>query len=80
MSALFASKWATGLAGPWVGRQTGVIQPKTPEPPAPPNPNDAANAARAQSDEMRLRRGMLANIYAGSTNQTPAVGKTQLGT
>jgi hypothetical protein len=51
-----------------------------PGPPGPPNPNDAANASRTLSDQMRLRRGMLANIFAGSTGGTPAVGKTSLGT
>jgi len=51
-----------------------------PGPPGPPNPNDAANAAQAQTDQMRMRRGMLANIYAGSSNTAPVVGgKTQLG-
>jgi hypothetical protein len=50
-------------------------------PPAPgvPNPNDAMNAAQQQQDAMRLRRGMLANIYAGSLNQQPVSGKVQLG-
>ncbi len=53
-----------------------------PGPPGPPNPNDAANAAQAQADQMRMRRGVLANIYAGAqTGQAaqPVVGKTQLG-
>jgi hypothetical protein len=29
---------------------------------------------------MRMRRGMLANIYAGGSNIAPVTGKTQLGT
>lgn len=54
--------------------------PKTPPtPPGVPNPNDAANAAQSQTDAMRMRRGMLANIYAGAGNQTPVAGKTVLG-
>lgn len=60
-----------------------LFKPKTPPtPPGVPNPNDAANAAQSLTDSMRMRRGMLANIYAG--NQTgpasqPVTGKTQLG-
>jgi hypothetical protein len=58
-----------------------LAKPKTPPPPpGVPNPNDAANAAQSQTDAMRLRRGMLANIYAGSQNQQPVTGKTTLGT
>ena len=49
--------------------------------PTPPNPDSAANAAQAQQDELRQRRGLLANIYAGGSQQpAPAVGKTMLGT
>ena len=50
-----------------------------PAPPPPPNPNDAANAARELTDSMRMRRGLLANIYAGGLSQQPVAGKTQLG-
>lgn len=57
-----------------------AFKPKTPPaPPGVPNPNDAANAAQSQTDAMRMRRGMLANIYAGASNQAPVVGKTTLG-
>jgi hypothetical protein len=57
-----------------------ALQPKTPPPPpGVPNPNDAANAAQQTTDAMRMRRGLLANIYAGSTNQQPVSGKVQLG-
>lgn len=67
-----------------VGRETGaadwfVKKDAPPAPPGPPNPNDAANAAQAQTDAMRMRRGALANIYAGASNQAPVVGKTTLG-
>jgi hypothetical protein len=51
-----------------------------PGPPGPPNPNDAANAARSQTDAMRMRRGLLANIYAGSQSGQPVTGKVALGT
>jgi len=56
---------------------------KTKTPPAPPgvpNPNDAANAAQATTDQMRMRRGLMSNIYAGAQNQQPSVGKVALGT
>jgi hypothetical protein len=51
-----------------------------PPPPGAPNPNDAANAAQRQTDAMRLRRGMLANIFAGASSTQPVSGKTMLGT
>jgi hypothetical protein len=55
--------------------------PKTPPPPpGVPNPNDAANAAQSQTDAMRMRRGLMANIYAGASNAQPVSGKTALGT
>ena len=50
-----------------------------PGPPGPPNPNDASNAAQQATDAMRVRRGLLANIYAGSGGGAPVVGRTQLG-
>lgn len=58
-----------------------LLKPKTP-PAAPgvPNPNDAANAAQSQTDAMRMRRGLMSNIYAGASNTAPVSGKTQLGT
>lgn len=55
--------------------------PKTPPPtPGAPNPNDAANAAQNLTDQMRMRRGLMANIYAGAGGAAPVSGKTQLGT
>jgi hypothetical protein len=59
---------------------SGWFAPKVPAAPQLPNPNDAANAAQATTDSMRMRRGMLANIYAGATSSAPVTGKTQLGT
>jgi hypothetical protein len=57
-----------------------IFKPKTPPtPPGVPNPNDAMNAAQSQTDAMRMRRGMLANIYAGGSSSAPVVGKTTLG-
>ena len=59
----------------------GAFAPaKPPGPPGVPNPNDAANAAQGLTDQMRARRGMLANIYAGANPGTPQTGKTALGT
>lgn len=59
----------------------GMLKPKSP-PPAPgvPNPNDAANASQSLTDQMRMRRGLMANIYAGAGGPAPVTGKTQLGT
>jgi hypothetical protein len=57
------------------------FKPKTPPPtPGVPNPNDAANAALDTTNQMRMRRGLLSNIYAGGNNQPPVTGKTSLGT
>jgi hypothetical protein len=60
-----------------------LFKPKTPPaPPQVPNPNDAANAAQSLTDSMRMRRGLLANIYAGGQTgaaSAPVTGKTQLG-
>lgn len=59
----------------------GAFAPKTPPPqPGVPNPNDAANASQNLTDSMRMRRGLMANIYAGAGNAQPTTGKTQLGT
>jgi len=49
-----------------------LFKPSTPAPPIQANPNDASNAALQQSDALRQRRGLLANIYAGS--QTVGLG------
>ncbi len=59
-----------------------LLKPKTP-PPAPGvvNPNDALNASQSQTDAMRMRRGMLSNIYAGGqAGPAPVTGKVTLGT
>jgi hypothetical protein len=78
------AKWAdpaSRLDGGKADLAWDVLKPKTPPPPpGVPNPNDAANAAQSQTDAMRMRRGMLSNIYAGSQNQAPVVGKSALGT
>ena len=59
----------------------GYVNPKTPPPsPGVPNPNDAANAAQNLTDQMRMRRGLMANIFAGGGGAAPVSGKTQLGT
>jgi hypothetical protein len=53
---------------------------KPPPPPGVPNINDAANAAQSDTDALRARRGLLANIYAGASNTQPVTGKSALGT
>jgi hypothetical protein len=54
--------------------------PKVPTPPGVPNPNDALNASQSLTDSMRMRRGMLANIYAGGQPASaPVTGKVTLG-
>ncbi len=58
----------------------GIGPPEDVHPPPVQNPNVAANAALQTADQMRARRGLLANIYAGNSNQAPVSGKTQLGT
>lgn len=77
VAGLFGAKGEYDKLGSSVG-----IEPKPPVPPPPgvPGLNDAANAARTQTDLMRQRRGLLANIFAGASSQQPVTGKTQLGT
>lgn len=62
-------------------RATGLT-PK-PGPLAPPNVptlDSAENATNQQQDQMRRRRGVLSNIYAGQNAQNPTVSsKTLLG-
>jgi hypothetical protein len=57
------------------------FKPKNPAPtPGVPDPNQAANNAQNLTDQMRMRRGLMANIYAGAGGPAPVTGKTQLGT
>lgn len=54
--------------------------PKVPLAPQPATQDTAANAANQQSDLMRKRRGVLANIAAGSNATAPQVSaKSTLG-
>jgi hypothetical protein len=64
--------------GKWTVDQLKPTNP--PGPPPVPSQNDALNAALTTTDQLRMRRGMLANIYAGSQSSQPLTGKTQLGT
>jgi hypothetical protein len=66
-------------AGAGAGIYAASKSQKPPPPPQTPNPNNALNAAQEQSDALRQRRGLLANIYAGGQNQQPVSGATQLG-
>jgi len=62
----------------WAGLN---FKPKNPAPtPGVPDPNQAANNAQNVTDQMRMRRGLMANIYAGAGGPAPVSGKTQLGT
>jgi hypothetical protein len=81
--------WNTRAFGTTLGDMASHIKtwydPSHSHPPAAPpvpNANNAANAAQQQTDQLRQRRGLLANIYAGGQQNAapPAVGKTQLGT
>lgn len=72
------------FVGHWWKDFTGVFSggkaPQPPAAPAVPNANDAANASQAQADQMRQRRGLMANIYGGAQGSAPPVsGKTSLG-
>lgn len=75
-----ASLFGAGKTYDKLGQNIGIVG-KTPGPPPPgvPGLGEAANAARTQTDLMRQRRGLLANIYAGAGSQQPVTGKTQLG-
>lgn len=61
-------------------RILGLQAPELPPAPGVPNQNDAANASLAQQERLRMRRGMMANIYGGAAAGAPVTGKTQLGT
>lgn len=68
-------------SGTQIGTE-GVGQPKqpaAPEIPSPPTTDDALKNQQ-ESDRIRKRRGVLANIFAGSNAAAPTVGtKTLLG-
>lgn len=60
-----------------------LFKPKTPPPsPGVPDPNVAANAAQSTTDQMRMRRGLMSNLFAGASPSAgaPVTGKTALGT
>lgn len=90
MTHFFKSVQKIDPAGTWMAYHDPVLKNVNlaagliPHPGAPtpgvPNPNDAANSAQAMTDQMRQRRGLLSNIYAGATSGSPVTGKTQLGT
>jgi hypothetical protein len=84
--------FATHILG-WAAKTVGLkhaggaiehsLDPHLPPAPSVPNPNDAANQAQNLTDQMRMRRGLMANIYAGGATgaqSQPVVGKTALGT
>jgi len=68
------------VVGAGAGIYAATKSPTKPPPvPGPPDPNAAANAAQEQTDQLRMRRGLLSNIYAGGQSGSPLTGKTQLG-
>jgi hypothetical protein len=69
-----------GKIDPLTKKLVDAVKPTNPPglPPIP-NPSDAANASLQQTDLMRQRRGLLANIFAGSQAGQPVTGKTALG-
>src|SRR5689334_4985585 len=84
MSFLYGFAQHHDPAGKWITHHDpageALFAPKSPQPPpGVPNPNDAMNAAQAQTDALRQRRGILANIYAGASSTQPVSGKTTLG-
>ncbi len=48
-------------------------------PPGPPTQDTAANAATQQSDYLRRRRGVMANIAAGNAGSPTVQNKSALG-
>ncbi len=61
-----------------------ALKKKSPPPtPGVPDPNQAANNAQNLTDQMRMRRGLMSNLYAGAQTgpgSAPVTGKTALGT
>lgn len=67
------------LGGPDpVGNYINPKLPKIPGLPSAPTEDTAANAANQAADLARKRRGVLANIYAGSQDFKPQVAVKQL--
>jgi hypothetical protein len=72
-----------GLLPPVSSRATsdalGLTKPEIPEVPPVPTIDDA-KIQRQESDRIRKRRGVLANVFAGSGASAPMVGtKTLMG-
>jgi hypothetical protein len=80
-----AAGWALKTVGlkHWGSETEHALDPRLPPPPTVPNPDAAMNAAQTTTDSLRMRRGLLGNIYAGALqgqSSQPVTGKTQLGT
>ena len=90
IGSLFAGTSAAGVAGSIAATAvTGyglskALTPKAPQVaplPKAPNIDTADNAAQQQMDQMRKRRGVMANIYGGAINTpAPTAQKQLLGT
>ncbi len=70
-----------GILPPVQSRATsdalGLTKPEVPEIPGTPTIDDA-QIQRQESDRIRKRRGVLANVFAGSSGAAPAVGTKSL--
>jgi Mrp family chromosome partitioning ATPase len=55
-----------------------ILGIKAPKPPPPPPTIDEAARTIQQTDRLRRRRGVMANVYAANS-APPATGKTTLG-
>lgn len=73
-AATAATAYGVGKAG------QAALAPKTPGLTAGATPPtvDQATQQQNQSDRLRLRRGVLANIYGGSATSAPLVGTAKL--
>lgn len=70
-----------GLLPPVTSRSTsdalGITKPDVPKVPGTPTIDDARDQ-RQETDRIRKRRGILANIYGGSAPTAPTVGTRAL--
>lgn len=62
----------------WVRKSIGVKAGKAPEVQAPPTVDDAQRSLQ-EVDRLSRRKGVLANIFAGTNGGPAQVGKTKLG-
>ena len=79
--ASVAGATAVGVGTAAVAKKLSAPSSRAPPLPGAPTADVAANDATQVQDDIRRRRGVLANIYAGQNPSDPTnVLKTQLGT